>query len=1520
MQSKRSAWGVIFLVALFILQGTSQLAFHNEPIQTEITENNGIEWVSFELKDGVYHDAVGTYDNSTIKESREVVANTILGTFSESGLELSRPISAEFLQPRDDLLLVLIDSDINLLDARARINDLEGLVIREYISPSGLVVQGAPTALEQLALLENIAAIQNVPVALIIEPNLLDVLLLQGSEQSLLGERVRLEGWRGENGLEQTVSLSDGISEVKQDLQDVVNWSITDEIMWDSGRFEGDLTTANIIELASQPALKLLRFNPVFQVHNNNAGSHMKSNSMQIYFTTDLDGSGQTVAVADSGLDEDHGDFGSRVVANNDVINDGSTADRWSGHGTHVSCTVLGDGNRGGYSGVAPAADLYFQAMENDNTGNFQSPSLNSLLNSAYSAGARTHTNSWGNSGGFGEYSSESQDVDDRANYYDRYYSGGEGLTILFAAGNDGPDSDTITPPSTAKNAVTVGMHQNRYQGAPDFIMEGSSRGPLDDGRIKPDILAPGGYVRSCRAQEAADTGGSSWSSTWYLEYTGTSMATPNAAGAAAMIREYLEEIALRQSPQGALVKALLILGAEDIGARDIPNNDEGWGRVNLRNSLAPPDGQGVWVDDRSLLSATGNSKSYTFDIDSAGDQFKAVLAWSDEYASTWSSTQLVTNLNLEITDPNGLTYLGNDFANGRSTTGGSADSLNNVEVVLIDSAIIGTWTVEVIDANHGGSRSQPFSLAVMGNGINDLKPDLVMIESGYSIDITIPSVGQETELICLLENTGNIRSDPFAVTLEVNGVELNSQSMELSGGADRELVWSWTPQTSGENLVSFIIDKDELVVETLETNNRLDVIVNVSEPGVAITSAQQNSVLQDAKQTSTTWQVSLQNTGLLPTNASIAYSTILSVNNGTEMDWYVGLSGSDYSLEGRESTDLTVTVLHQEAPLPGTYQIILIGQDLDNGISTQYYVELSVGEIPDIEVTTDYDIVPVHPIEPTSVPIYLFNTGNTEIAYDLQVQSPNGWDANFIQDFTPSQFATSPLVEANDFATLEMVIEPPSVVPNSGYQTLVTLSVTSKTSPAVNWLIELPIEVDAVKSVQVRSDTPVINLQPNSQLVMVFAVENKGNLPVKLSPTFILPQGVQVISSTGIIDLAVGESEIYLTTLQLSSSAKSGQAQVHFDNGSDRFTWSDYLEVQIYPKPSLSFEKVIYPDGQEYSATFFGSGSHPAGAELQFIWTLTNDADVQWQPVVSAVSDPKLSVACGSPELIGYQESTQLTCNVLTSSESLPFSEPSFTLEFAGAGTDYSEQFSLYIGGYEQVSWSELSLNNFTEGEVQEVQILVTNTGTLPFNYVASFDSNKDWKVEVIGDGIVDLEVGESRTLKFTVKPTSSGLSDLTIQFTGMENSAENNYRFTANAQDSPSEGAALGIPATQIGIILAVILLVVIIGLVILKPSNRQQIAPPMMPFIQPQNVIAQPKPPIVNFSVPPIQPAASSQVATPAPICWNCRKPVEGKVVGCPQCGARYHAESTDDCDMASLKNCLSCQSPSSTFVSE
>ena len=161
---------------------------------------------------------------------------------------------------------------------------------------------------------------------------------------------------------------------------------------------------------------------------------------------------------------------------------------------------------------------------------------INSMLNSAYNAFSRIHTNSWGAQSGHGSYSTQSEDADDRVSIWDEYWQY-EGMTVLFAAGNE--RNDGISPPGTAKNVITIGGHVNRYGGAPNDMYWWSSIGPTDDGRIKPDLTAPGDYVRSCRAQEASDAEGT-WNNTWYLEYSGTSMSTPAAAGSAALVREYL--------------------------------------------------------------------------------------------------------------------------------------------------------------------------------------------------------------------------------------------------------------------------------------------------------------------------------------------------------------------------------------------------------------------------------------------------------------------------------------------------------------------------------------------------------------------------------------------------------------------------------------------------------------------------------------------------------------------------------------------------------------------------------------------------------------------------------------------------------------------------------------------------------------------------------------------------------------------------------------------------------------------
>ena len=97
----------MFLVTLFILQSASHLAVNESSSIEVIEEANQIERVHFELRDDVFNEAVGVYNYRDLSEQRLIQADSIIGSFDEFGLELNRPISAEWLQPRDDLILVL---------------------------------------------------------------------------------------------------------------------------------------------------------------------------------------------------------------------------------------------------------------------------------------------------------------------------------------------------------------------------------------------------------------------------------------------------------------------------------------------------------------------------------------------------------------------------------------------------------------------------------------------------------------------------------------------------------------------------------------------------------------------------------------------------------------------------------------------------------------------------------------------------------------------------------------------------------------------------------------------------------------------------------------------------------------------------------------------------------------------------------------------------------------------------------------------------------------------------------------------------------------------------------------------------------------------------------------------------------------------------------------------------------------------------------------------------------------------
>ena len=256
-----------------------------------------------------------------------------------------------------------------------------------------------------------------------------------------------------------------------------------------------------------------------------------------------LTGTGQIVAVADTGLDIGvndatlHPDFpvGTVLAAYGLGVGRGGDWSDQHGHGTHVSGSALGRGTVSGgtYRGVAHDAQLVFQSiMGSDGQLSGIPIPLSNLFLTPYNDGARIHSNSWGDPFANGAYTAESQSAD-------QFMWDHKDMLVVFAAGNSGVDMnsdgvvdlDSMAAPATAKNVLTVGANENDRNIAPftdpEYTWGGwgyladpiasdpttdnpsgmaafSSRGPCDDGRIKPDVVAPGTYVASTRAHKHA--------------------------------------------------------------------------------------------------------------------------------------------------------------------------------------------------------------------------------------------------------------------------------------------------------------------------------------------------------------------------------------------------------------------------------------------------------------------------------------------------------------------------------------------------------------------------------------------------------------------------------------------------------------------------------------------------------------------------------------------------------------------------------------------------------------------------------------------------------------------------------------------------------------------------------------------------------------------------------------------------------------------------------------------------------
>jgi len=229
-------------------------------------------------------------------------------------------------------------------------------------------------------------------------------------------------------------------------------------------------------------------------------------------------GEGVRIAIIDTGIDPDHPDFQGRIAETTDFTGEGPVDH--NGHGTHCASIAAGSGAASGglYRGVAPGATIYSAKVLRSN-GEGMMSDVAAGIEWAVDRQVQVISLSLGGQGpcdGTDFLCETCEAAIER------------GITVCVAAGNDGPSAYTVGSPGCAHNVITVGAANDT-----DHIASFSSRGPTSDGRVKPDIVLPGVNIIAARAK---GTSLGKVIDDYYVALSGTSMATPHAAGICALL------------------------------------------------------------------------------------------------------------------------------------------------------------------------------------------------------------------------------------------------------------------------------------------------------------------------------------------------------------------------------------------------------------------------------------------------------------------------------------------------------------------------------------------------------------------------------------------------------------------------------------------------------------------------------------------------------------------------------------------------------------------------------------------------------------------------------------------------------------------------------------------------------------------------------------------------------------------------------------------------------------------------
>lgn len=543
------------------------------------------------------------------------------------------------------------------------------------------------------------------------------------------------------------------------------------------------------------------------------------------------------VDVGDTGLDSGnpdrlHPDFSSSAIAYlRDFTSDPhpNPAHDVSGHGTFNASVLAGISNHSGAPfvdpdgfqrglGVAPSVRIGISKLFGDD-GSFRAQSFEQFIREAYLGGARIGSYSWGacdaEVGFCNFYNDDSATFDRLVRDADPIAIGNQEMVLVFAAGNSGLFSPaSVSIPGTAKNVITVGASEGVLPAGPDGnpLVDGcgvggadadnflevarfSSGGPLYDGRIKPDLVAPGTHIQGAASQDPGFSGegvcaisGSNYfppDQTLYTISSGTSHSTPIVAGGAALVYAWLKRH-LGREPSPALVKAFLLNSTRYIGGGDLPGRRQGWGLMDLGRAFEEVD-RIIYDQDPSRLFTRSGGEPFqvTGVISDPSKEFRVMLVWTDAPGNPITNAPYVNQLNLEVI-VGGVLYRGNNFSGQYSVPGGREDFLNNVQGVRLPPGTTGPFVVRVKPTIIAGD-------GVPENGF-DLDQDFALVITNGR-EVPAPVLSVEGAVVTHADSTRTSLLIPGEEALVT--ITLRNESAVASGAIRAELSLGQSRSTS---------------------------------------------------------------------------------------------------------------------------------------------------------------------------------------------------------------------------------------------------------------------------------------------------------------------------------------------------------------------------------------------------------------------------------------------------------------------------------------------------------------------------------------------------------------------------------------------------------------------------------------------------------------------------------------------------------------------------------------------------